>query len=206
MGTSYYFNRKLHSLLGFIPIGAFLFVHFTANYMALRGPESFDNAAKFLENLPYLVVLEWGLIFLPLLYHGVYGLIIAFQSKNNLRNYRYFNNFKFVFHRITGVITFIFVTWHIWQTTLQVKLGNEELSYFLMSDILTNDYALILYLIGVFSAIFHFCNGLWSFLISWGITIGPRSQRISNYIFMTSFIIISIVAVFVLLSFRGGIM
>lgn len=205
MGTSHHFYRKLHSLLGIIPIGLFLIVHFVVNYMAIRGPEAYNNSADFLENLPFLVVLEWGLIFLPLLYHGIYGLFIVWQAENNTVYYSYFNNIKFFIHRLTGVITFIFVTWHVYETSLQVKLGNEELNFLLMKDILENNYSITLYLIGVISAIFHFCNGIWSFLISWGITIGPRSQRISNYIFMTSFIIISVVAVFVLFSFRGGI-
>ena len=26
-------------------------------------------------------------------------------------------------------------------------------------------------------ACFHFANGLWGFLIHWGITVGPRAQR-----------------------------
>ncbi|MFN7975646.1 MAG: hypothetical protein U0166_25455 [Acidobacteriota bacterium] len=33
--------------------------------------------------LPYLVVIETVTIFLPLLYHGVYGLFISYQGKPN---------------------------------------------------------------------------------------------------------------------------
>ena len=27
---------------------------------------------------------------------------------------------------------------------------------------------------------FHFANGLWGFLISWGITIGPKARNVSG--------------------------
>ena len=39
-----------------------------------------------------------------------------------------------------------------------------------------------LYVIGVTSAIFHFFNGIWGGLIHWGITVGPKAQRVSAYI------------------------
>jgi len=34
------------------------------------------------------------------------------------------------------------------------------------------------YLLGSLSVIFHFANGLCTFCMSWGITVGPTSQRI----------------------------
>lgn len=40
----------------------------------------------------------------------------------------------------------------------------------------------LLYTIFVLAACFHAFNGLWTFLISWGVTLKQRSQRISLYI------------------------
>ncbi|OEF99306.1 succinate dehydrogenase [Vulcanibacillus modesticaldus] len=201
MATTHYFNRKLHSLLGVIPIGTFLLVHLSVNYLATRGPEAFEKGAGFIRNLPFLPVLEWGLIFLPLLYHAIYGIYIAFQAQNNVTTYGYFNNVKFLIQRYTGLITLLFVIWHVWETTIQVRLGLKELNFDLMTNILSSKVSMTFYLIGVISAIFHFSNGLWTFLITWGITIGPRSQRISNYFFMTVFVLLSIVAVLILFSY-----
>ena len=48
------------------------------------------------------------------------------------------------------------------------------------------------YLVGIISAIFHFANGLWSFLVSWGITVSPRSQVISTYVTIVIFVALSI--------------
>lgn len=202
MATSHFFNRRLHSLLGIIPVGAFLLVHLTVNYMATRGPESFNRAGEFMESLPYLPVLEWGFIFLPLLYHAIYGLYVALQADyGNVTHYGFFRNVMFMLQRITGIITLIFVGWHIWETRLQMALGTKELNFEMMADILSNTGMMVFYIIGVVSAIFHFSNGMWSFLVSWGITIGPRSQRISSYVWMIVFVLVSIVGVSALFAF-----
>ncbi len=61
----------------------------------------------------------------------------------------------------------------------------------------------VLYVIGVLAAVFHFSNGLWAFLISWGITIGPKAQRISSYICMGVFVIVSALFILSLIAFSG---
>jgi hypothetical protein len=33
------------------------------------------------------------------------------------------------------------------------------------------------YVLGLWAAVFHFCNGIWTFCISWGITVGAKAQR-----------------------------
>ncbi|HWO95074.1 MAG TPA: succinate dehydrogenase, partial [Bacillus sp. (in: firmicutes)] len=35
-----FFNRRLHSLLGVIPVGIFLIQHLVVNHFATRGPEA----------------------------------------------------------------------------------------------------------------------------------------------------------------------
>ena len=71
-GTSFLW-RKLHSLLGIIPIGAFLLEHLLSNFEALKGPLAYGEQVKFLNSLPLVRVLEWVFIFLPILYHALYG-------------------------------------------------------------------------------------------------------------------------------------
>lgn len=197
---SEFFYRRLHSLLGVIPVGLFLIEHLITNYFATRGASAFNEAAKFLEELPFRYALEIFLIFLPLLYHAIYGLYIAFQAKNNTSSYGYFRNWMFLLQRITGVLTLIFVSWHVWETRIQAALG-AEVSYDMMNEILSNPFMLVFYFIGVISAIFHFANGLWSFAVSWGITMSPRSQQISTYVTMAIFFALSFVGVRALLAF-----
>jgi len=158
-----------------------------------------------LNGLPLVFFLELFGIWLPLLFHGVYGLYVAYQSNVNTGRFQYGRNWAFMMQRVTGVITFIFVVWHLYQTRFQVLVGNvthDQLGG-VMNEIANNPLFFVLYVVGVLSAVFHFSNGMWAFLVSWGITIGPRAQRISSYIWMGVFVILSALFLLSLTAFRG---
>lgn len=198
--TRDFVSRRLHSLLGVIPLGVFLFQHLTVNYLATRGPEVFNKAANFISNLPYLYVLEWVIIYIPLLFHGIYGVYIAFQAKNNVRRYGFFRNVMFLLQRISGVISLIFIAWHIWQTRVQVLFG-ETVNFNMMHDIFSNPGWLAFYIIGVITVIFHFSNGLWSFCVSFGFTVTPRSQQAVTYVTLIVFIALSYIGLRAIFAF-----
>ncbi|WP_028402438.1 succinate dehydrogenase cytochrome b558 subunit [Ectobacillus panaciterrae] len=195
-----FFYRKLHSLLGVIPIGIFLIQHLVVNHFATKGPEAFNEASRFMGNLPFRYALEIFIIFLPILSHAIYGLYIAFTAKNNVNNYGYFRNWMFLLQRISGVVTLIFISWHVWETRIQAALG-AEVNYEMMANILHSPAMLVFYIIGILSTVFHFANGLWSFGISWGLTVTPRSQRISTYVTLGIFVALAFVGVRAVLAF-----
>ena len=199
-GNREFFYRRLHSLLGVIPIGLFVIQHLVVNHFATGGEESFNKAAGFMEHLPFRTLLETFVIFLPLLFHAIYGLYIAFTAKNNTSRFGFFRNWMFMIQRISGVITLVFITWHVWQTRVQAAFG-ADVNFQMMENILSNPFMFWFYLLGVISTIFHFSNGLWSFCVSWGITITPRSQRISTYVTIGVFVALSIVGIRALTAF-----
>jgi succinate dehydrogenase / fumarate reductase cytochrome b subunit len=63
---------------------------------------------------------------------------------------------------------------------------------------------LAIYVIAIIAACFHFSNGLWSFLISWGITVGPRSQRVSSVLCLGLFVIVTFMFLISLFTFRDS--
>ncbi|MEH7384775.1 succinate dehydrogenase cytochrome b558 subunit [Bacillus sp. JJ1521] len=199
-GNREFFNRRLHSLLGVIPVGVFLIVHLVANNFATRGEEAFNNAAGFMGNLPFRILLEVVVIYLPILFHAIYGLYIAFTAKNNVSRYSFFRNWMFFLQRISGVITLIFIAWHVWETRIAAAFG-AEVNFQMMEEILSSPAMLVFYLVGVISTIFHFSNGLWSFAVSWGLTITPRSQQIATYVTIIIFIALSYVGISTILAF-----
>lgn len=203
MTSHHFFYRKLHSLLGVIPIGFFLIEHLLTNYYATRGPAVFQEKVDWINSLPFLVGIEILFIFIPIYYHGIYGLYVAFQAKHNVGNYGYFRNMMFMLQRVTGVIALIYITWHVYETRIQIALGTVEKSNLagLMTQILSNPWTYTLYVIGIIATIFHFCNGMWSFLVSWGVTVGPRAQQISTYVWMAAFVLISILGITALNAF-----
>ena len=64
--------------------------------------------------MPYKIVLETFIIFLPLLFHALYGVYLAFTSSVTVGTFTYFRNWRYVFQRITGLIALLFVAWHIY--------------------------------------------------------------------------------------------
>ncbi|HLO10913.1 MAG TPA: succinate dehydrogenase cytochrome b558 subunit [Pseudoneobacillus sp.] len=201
-GNREFFYRRLHSLLGVIPIGLFLMQHMVVNHFATNenGEHAFNKAAEFMANLPFRYLLETFVIFLPILFHAIYGLYIAFTAKNNASRYGFFRNWMFLLQRVSGVITLIFITWHVWETRVAAAFGSE-VDFQMMENILSNPFMFWFYVVGVISTTFHFANGLWSFLVSWGITVTPRSQVISTYVTIVIFIATSIAFVSTLLAF-----
>ncbi|MBM4762487.1 succinate dehydrogenase cytochrome b558 subunit [Bacillus sp. B15-48] len=195
-----FYWRRLHSLLGVIPVGLFLIMHLVINNFAVRGEEAYNQATQFMESIPYLIFLEVFVIYLPLIFHAIYGIYIAFTAKNNTGRFGFFRNWMFKLQRWTGVITLIFLAWHIWETRIAKAFG-AEVNFQMMVDILASPFMFAFYVIGILSAIFHFANGLWSFLVSWGITVTPRSQVISTYVTIGVFIILSIMGISTLVAF-----
>jgi succinate dehydrogenase / fumarate reductase, cytochrome b subunit len=200
-GNKSFINRKLHSLLGVFPVGLFLTQHLVINHFATRSPESFNAAAHFMESLPFRYFLEVFLIFIPLLYHAVYGIYIAFQAKNNVSNYGFFRNWMFVWQRITGVILVIFIAWHVWETRLAYALYDTPVDFDMMANILSSTPMVVFYIVGVVAATFHFANGLWSFAVSWGITVTPRSQKIATYVTLGAFVALTVIGIRSILAF-----
>jgi succinate dehydrogenase / fumarate reductase cytochrome b subunit len=206
MKANSYYSRKLHSLLGAIPVGFFLVEHLLTNFKALDGPKAFIEQVYWLNSLPLVFFLELFGIWLPLAYHAIYGLYVAYQSRNNVTNYSFLRNQLFFLQRVTGVITFIFICWHIFETRLQVALGTIEHGELgtTMHGIATNPILFSLYLVGIISSTFHFSNGMWSFLVSWGITIGPRAQKVSTVIWLGVFVVMTIMFILSLSAFSGS--
>ena len=84
--------RKLHQLSGIVPLGLFLLEHFYTNSKALDGAAHFNDAVKDLQSIPYILFIEIGGIFIPLIYHAVYGLVITMEARPNNLNYPYPRN------------------------------------------------------------------------------------------------------------------
>lgn len=195
-----FYIRRLHSLLGVIPLGVFLIQHLLVNFTATYSEEAFNIASDIMGNLPFVILLEIFIIYLPILFHGIYGIYIAFTAKNNVGRYGTYRNWMFVLQRISGVVAFIFIAVHVYQTRFQVFLG-EEVNFQMVEQIVANPFWLVFWLVGVIATVFHFANGLWSFMITWGITQSNKSQQIMSYVAILVFLAISTIGVMAILAF-----
>lgn len=207
---NHFLLRRLHSLTGIVPVGGFMLFHLFENSKALHGAAAYNEVVHTINSLPYVIFLEIFGIFLPLYFHAIYGIYIAADAKHNVTNYGYGRNVAFFLQRLSGMITLFFVTYHIWHFRVQKALGayanNTELpglpSYNVVHEALSNNVAMVVYAIGIIAAAYHLANGIYTFLITWGITIGAKSQRISNLATNAAFVLISAMGLTALFAFR----
>jgi len=203
----YFLLRRLHSLSGVAPVGAYLFPHLTTNssivwgeYLTGKaggGVETFQHEVNFIHSLPALVLIEVFLIWLPLFYHAAFGIYIATTGKSNVRHYNYQDNWRYTLQRVTGYVALLFILYHI--ATLRWGWGWLPLAGTFKAEHAASTTAVAMrggveeftwravlvsmfYLIGVIASVYHFANGLWTAAITWGLTITVQAQRRWGYV------------------------
>ena len=194
----YFYLRRLHSLSGFIPIGLYFLFHLFANAKITRGKTAYNQMISDIASIPYLPFIEIAVIAIPLLFHIILGISIYLSSKNNVLQYPNSGNWRFFFQRLTGLIGLVYIAYHVWQT----RFGGEHVSYELMEKIVRAPGMFWFYLVGAISLTFHFANGLWTFLITWGITVSPRSQKLSGFLCVGLFVALSLAWAHILITLR----
>jgi succinate dehydrogenase / fumarate reductase cytochrome b subunit len=203
-GTSFIW-RKLHSLLGVIPIGAFLIEHLLSNFEALKGPAAYGAQVKFLNSLPLVRVLEWVFIFLPLIYHGVYGMYIWLRGKSNVVYYPWAGNWLYVAQRWTGIVAFFYIIQHVLrQRFLGADLPNNPgMAFHKVQVELLNPIMLAVYVIAMIAVCWHFAYGIWLFAAKWGITPGETARRRFGWVCLAGGIVLAVVGLWSIWAFVG---
>jgi succinate dehydrogenase / fumarate reductase, cytochrome b subunit len=197
--------RKLHSLTGIVPIGAFLVEHLISNFEALKGPAAYGAQVKFLNSLPLVRVLEWGFIFLPILYHALYGLFITFRGRQNVNVYPWAGNWMYLSQRITGLIAFAYIIQHVWrQRFAGISLPEHPGAAFHKVQVeLSNPWMLAVYAIAMIATCWHFSYGIWLFAAKWGITPGDKARKNFGYVCTAGGIVLALVGLASLYAFAG---
>ncbi|HOB73431.1 MAG TPA: succinate dehydrogenase [Phycisphaerae bacterium] len=185
--------RRLHSLAGLIPVGAFLTFHLFTNATIL-----FDQNGDFYQRQvdkihafgPLLGPIEIAFIFIPLAFHAGLGVKMWLQGQPNTLQYPFWGNIRYWLQRVTGVIALVFILIHVWQMHwlgallpnggyFEVEKASGTTAWVLQHYRI---WAGPVYLIGILCSVFHFANGIWTGLITWGITVGRNAQRRAGYV------------------------
>ena len=171
--------RRLHSLSGIIPIGAFLIEHFISNAEATKSPQAYNDQVKFLTGLPFVHWMEWLFIFLPLLYHALYGIYIWYKGDSNVGEYPWSGNWLYTSQRWTGIIAFIYIAYHLYtmRFTGVYLMENPNAGFWKVQQEFMNPWAVAAYVIGIVAASWHFSYGIWLFAAKWGFTVGDNARR-----------------------------
>jgi succinate dehydrogenase / fumarate reductase, cytochrome b subunit len=181
--------RKLHQLTGIVPLGLFFFVHMYTNSTAMSGPKVFNDHVQDIHDMPYLLFIEIGGIFLPLLFHSVYGIFISAEARVNVTGYGYSRNWFYVFQRVTGIFLFFFLLFHILNfrfgmipgLNMTPVAGHADQAYAIVSNEFKNVVILIIYILGVGATAWHLAYGFFLFALDWGLLIGEKAQKMVLY-------------------------
>ena len=199
-GQREFFIRRMHSLTGLLPVGGFLVFHLATNVSILDGARTYQYRVDQIHDLgdTTLLLLEWPLIFLPILFHAIIGLIIVCRGMRNVSSYPYVGNFRYTLQRWTGVIAVLFILWHVfqvhgwlrtewWVNSVAKPLGGAQFDYRDSLAAITTANAVweswwmgIWYAVGTLCCVYHFANGLWTMGITWGLWTSPNAQRWAN--------------------------
>lgn len=176
-----YFWRRLHSLTGVVPLGAFIIEHFASNAAVLsRQPvQNYGRVVRSLNGLPLVLLWEIVLIWLPLAFHGLYGLWISRQAEPNNRRYRWAANWGYLWQRVSGAVVLAFIIWHTWTARFSgISVPDHPFQAFgKMATQMANPWLLAWFIIGISLVSYHFAYGLYIFAAKWGITVSRVSRR-----------------------------
>jgi succinate dehydrogenase / fumarate reductase cytochrome b subunit len=181
--------RKLHQLTGVVPLGVFFLVHMYTNSTALSGERIFNEHVQGLHDMPYLIFIEIFGIFVPLLFHSRYRVLITGEARPNGLNSSYGRNWFYLFQRITGGFLFLFLLFHILNfrfglipglNTTPVA-GNANLAYDIVASEFVKPWVMAIYVLGIVATGWHLAYGFFLFAVDWGIVIGEKAQKMTLY-------------------------
>lgn len=211
--------RRLHSLTGLIPVGAYMCIHLATNASILAGPATFQDNVDRIHSLgPALPFVEWTFILLPIIFHAVVGVLIIRSGLPNTGSYPYPSNVRYTLQRATAWIALFFIGWHVFhmhgwvtlphwreevaRTGLGAQFDPEHASSSVHAA-LGSLWMTIFYLVGVAACVFHFANGLWTMGITWGVWTSPAAQQRASRICLVLGILVMAVGVGALVGVRA---
>jgi succinate dehydrogenase / fumarate reductase cytochrome b subunit len=217
-GRHEFLIRRLHSLSGLIPVGAYLCVHLLTNASVLAGAGTFQDQVDKIHSLgPILPLVEWVFIFIPILFHAIVGVIMIRHGQPNTSSYPLVGNVRYTLQRATGMIVFAFIIWHVIQMhqlgalfrnvrvfplpTGGAAFNPHEAASTAATAIQASLGVQILYAIGVLAAVFHLANGIWTMGITWGVWTSPAAQKRANLIAIAVGVLLAVLGLGALFGF-----
>ena len=185
--------RRLHSLSGLVPVGAYMSVHLAVNSTLINGAGRFQANVNAIHDLGGLLpTVEWLFIFFPIIFHAAVGIWISRTGHSNVRQYGFAANRRYTWQRYTAYIAIIFIFTHVfhlhgwfhnewWMRNVAEPLGMAKFRPYNAASTLAIAFSGIVwpifYTIGILASCFHLANGIWTAGITWGAWVSPAGQK-----------------------------
>jgi succinate dehydrogenase / fumarate reductase cytochrome b subunit len=188
---AYFLFRRLHSLTGLV-FGGYLVVHLLINATLVEGVREgatasvYQQQVNIIHGLPVLPAIEWTLIYIPLLYHTVYGIWIIATGQPNVDKYRYGKNWFYLLQRISAIVLVFFIVFHVlgmkgfFGTDVGRALVFDPADATRSTARHMNSAVWVwafVYPLGILASCYHLANGFWTAAITWGLTVSKKAMR-----------------------------
>lgn len=193
-GSNHFLLRRLHSLTGLI-FGGYLVVHLVVNATIAQMGQHYQVQVNKIHDLPLLWAFEWGGIYLPILYHTVYGIWITLTGQPNVNHYSYKRNWLWFFQRVSAVVIVLFMIFHVFALKygffgVNLSFDPHAASQTIHRHMTFSPFiAWVVYPLGILASCYHLANGIWTAGITWGLTVSAGAQRRWGYVSMGLFVV-----------------
>jgi succinate dehydrogenase / fumarate reductase cytochrome b subunit len=190
--------RRLHSISGIIPVGAFLIEHLVSNAFGNNGPQAYQKQVTFLTSLPFAFWLEVFGIYIPIAFHALYGFYIWWRGENNVNDYPWTGNWMYTLQRYTGIILFAYILYHTWYMRFSgIHLFDHPDAAFwkVWNEFNTKPWAFYAYIVGVVTASWHFGYGIFLFCAKWGIVSGDKGRKRAQGLGVAIAIVLAVIGI-----------
>jgi succinate dehydrogenase / fumarate reductase cytochrome b subunit len=175
--------------------GGYLIVHLLVNATIAQGGMVYQQQVDKIHSLPFLPAIEWIFIYLPILFHTVYGIWIIVTGQPNANRYTYAKNWAYVLQRISAMVIVFFALFHV--LALKYHVFGDSLSFdphrALPTVVRHFDagwwIVWLVYPLGILASCFHLSNGFWTAAVTWGLTVSARAQRRWGFVCLVLFVI-----------------
>ncbi len=185
----------------FLAFTVFLFFHTLtqAKSLGFNGQALYNEAIK--SDVPFLPLIEVFCLFLPLGFLLFRFLRRLYVSRDNPTQYPYSANIRYTLMHLSGVCFFAFLIYHILTTRILSYVTETPMEYLWMVRSIDSPLMVGVYFLGTISGSFYLTQGLWHFLIHWGLTSGQLAQKWSLKICHLLFVILTVINWLVILNF-----
>ena len=178
--------RRLHSLTGIL-FGLYIVVHLLVNATLIQDTlpqDVFQEQVNKIHSLPFLLVIEWIFIFLPIIFHTVYGIWVTLKAEPNPVHYPYYKNVFYTLQRVSAMVIVAFLIFHVLGmkgllgSGLEFEADQGKAAASTVRHINIHwTVAFIVYPLSILASTFHLANGFWTAAITWGLTVSKAAQR-----------------------------
>ncbi len=168
--------RELHALSGVVPMGIFVIVHVLIQSRALAGQEAIARVARWGLSISFISLLEIVLVYVPLTFHALYGVVLLVRPGRPPADSPYAANWRLLV-RGSAWAALVFIAYHAYVMDLsQHAQGIDAVSKhtFLASYLSSGTssaagvlipWNALFYLVGLAATTIHFAAGTWGYLV-----------------------------------------